>query len=206
VVSLFGWLLSLSLLFIAWRRGAIERVSAFGIDVRLQREAVIAVSRAAEVRLSDQTQVRRDIASVRSIVTTAFRPEVAQQIVGKRVLWVDDRPDSVRNEVQAFEAIGLFVDVRTTTDAALEALECTPVDLIISDMARHESRRAGYEFLEKVRATGSGIPFLIYSSSDHIDHKRQALQRDAQGSTNDPRVLLELAINNLTRDRPSLSS
>ena len=111
VLNVFGWLLSLTLLFFAWRGGRITHLKAFGVSVSLAQQAVVAASRASRVREARDQQIRHpgqrssspvvDVEALRAIVDRAFVPTVAERLVGKAVLWVDDNP---RNNV--YEASG----------------------------------------------------------------------------------------------------
>lgn len=118
----------------------------------------------------------------------------------RRILWVDDRPDNNANERRAFEAIGIaFVLVRSTQEA-LTVLGKQRVAAIISDMERREGATEGYVLLDLVRAIDPHIPFFIYAGSNAPEHKREALQRGAQGSTNRPQELFDMVVQALPED------
>jgi DNA-binding NarL/FixJ family response regulator len=61
-------------------------------------------------------------------------------------------------------------------------------------MGRPPDDRAGYTLLEKMRQLGQRTPFLIYSGSKKPEHVAEAQMRGAQGATNDPEELLDLAL------------
>jgi CheY-like chemotaxis protein len=205
VISVFGWLLSFTILATAWWRGWIKRMSFFGVDVIMAEEAVAAAARATRERVlgsaASTGRSRRavDLGQLRDIVGRAFKPEVATLLVGKAVLWVDDNPSNNTYEVLALKRMGLVVEQVTSTQAALEALKPRRFDLVISDMGRGSDKLAGYSLLDAIRASGDRTPFLIYAGSNAEEHKREALRRDAQGSTNDPRELLANVIEILGR-------
>jgi CheY-like chemotaxis protein len=102
----------------------------------------------------------------------------------RRILWVDDRPANNTFERQVFESLGLGFDLALSTDEALELLNGSRYAAIISDMGRREGPREGYRLLEAVRAVDTATPFFIYAGSNAPEHKREALRRGAQGSTN----------------------
>jgi len=110
----------------------------------------------------------------------------------RRILWVDDRPDNNIYERQVFESLGFTFELALSTDEALERLKDSRYGAIISDMGRPEGPREGYRLLEAVRASDRVTPFFIYASSNRPEHKREAAERGAQGSTNGASELVEL--------------
>jgi CheY-like chemotaxis protein len=80
------------------------------------------------------------------------------------------------------------------TDSALATLATETFDLVISDMGRPPDDRAGYTLLQKLRQQGLKTPFLIYSGSKRPEHVKEAFDRGAQGATNDPEELLDMAL------------
>jgi CheY-like chemotaxis protein len=111
-----------------------------------------------------------------------------------QVLWVDDSPSNNVNERRALEAMGLQFTLASSTDQALETVRQKRFAVIISDMSRPESPRAGYDLLERLEASDVDTPFIIYSSSDSPEHRYEAIARGAQGSTNRPQTLVQLVI------------
>jgi DNA-binding NarL/FixJ family response regulator len=61
---------------------------------------------------------------------------------------------------------------------------------IISDMGRKE----GYVLLDAVRANDQKTPFFIYARSNAPAHKKEAIDRGAQGSTNSVKGLLDMVV------------
>lgn len=110
----------------------------------------------------------------------------------RHILWVDDRPDNNILERQVFESLGLTFDLALSTDEALERLNSSRYGAIISDMGRREGPREGYRLLDAVRASDETTPFFIYASSNAREHKREAAEHGAQGSTNMVDDLVEM--------------
>lgn len=110
----------------------------------------------------------------------------------RRILWVDDRPDNNTYERNVFESLGFKFDLARSTDEALELLRHSRYGAIISDMGRPEGPREGYRLLEAVRASDKFTHFFIYASSNKPEHKREAAERGAQGSTNRASELVDL--------------
>jgi CheY-like chemotaxis protein len=110
----------------------------------------------------------------------------------RRILWVDDRPDNNTYERQVFESLGLTFDLALTTDEALARLSTNRYGAIISDMGRVEGPREGYRLLAAVRTSDAVTPFFIYAGSNAPQHKREAAERGAQGSTNRASELVDM--------------
>lgn len=108
------------------------------------------------------------------------------------ILWVDDIPDNNIYEREAFLGLGFRFDLALSTNEALQKLNTNKYSAIISDMGRVEGPREGYVLLEKIRATDKTVPYFIYAGSNSLEHKREAAQRGAQGTTNRPKELIEL--------------
>lgn len=108
-----------------------------------------------------------------------------------RILWVDDMPQNNVYERQTFEALGIEIVLRTSTDQALDLIEVQSFDVIISDMGRPGDDRAGYTLLDTLRP-GNRTPFIVYSSSNKREHKEEAKEHGALGATNSPTELLAL--------------
>ena len=110
----------------------------------------------------------------------------------RHILWVDDRPNNNIHERDAFQALGFEFTLALSTDEALEKLKNRSYSAIISDMGRVEGPREGYVLLEALRRDDQKTPFFIYAGSNAPEHKKEAASLGAQGSTNNPRELIEL--------------
>jgi CheY-like chemotaxis protein len=110
----------------------------------------------------------------------------------RRILWVDDRPGNNTYERQVFESLGLTFDLALSTEEALEQLSSSRYGAIISDMGRREGPREGYRLLDAVRASDRVTPFFIYAGSNAPQHKREAAEHGAQGSTNRANELVDM--------------
>lgn len=110
----------------------------------------------------------------------------------KHILWVDDRPDNNTYERRAFESMGIDFTLALSTKEALEILSKDRFAAIISDMGRQEGPREGYVLLDAIRTNGDRTPFFIYAGSNAPEHKREAEEHGAQGSTNDPQELFAM--------------
>lgn len=121
---------------------------------------------------------------LRSIVdTVSVMPRTRVEPWRRRLLWVDDHPESNVFERQAFAAQGIEVVLARSTDEALALLNSQRFAVIISDMGRREGPREGYVLLEALRAKGDSTPVIIYAGSSRPEHKQEARERGALDST-----------------------
>jgi CheY-like chemotaxis protein len=115
-------------------------------------------------------------------------------------LWVDDRPSNNVYERQSLEALGVRFVLATSTDEALDLVAKQHFDVVISDMGRPTDSRAGYTLLERLRAAGNRVPFVIYAGSNAAEHKAEAQRRGAVGSTNKASELFRYVLTSLGRE------
>jgi CheY-like chemotaxis protein len=108
--------------------------------------------------------------------------------------------------VRALRKLRLDVEQTTSTESALAAMKRRHFDLVISDMGRGSDMRAGYALLKAIRDQGKRVPFLIFSSSDKPEFRREAAERGAQLSTNDMLELIEHIIKYLGDRDPVVPS
>jgi CheY-like chemotaxis protein len=190
VINLVAWLIGLTLLAVAIRRNRVHSVSVGPINIHMKEEAVSAAASAARAWPGQEIDVPR----IRATVDKAFTPEVANNLTGKAVLWVDDNPDNNKLVVRALRRFHLDVEQATSTEAGLAAMQRRPFDLVISDMGRGTDMRAGYDLLKAIRSSGSQVPFFIFSSGDQPEFRREAKELGAQLSTNNMLELVDYVV------------
>ena len=163
---------------------------------QLHELIVGAVSLAAAAAKTDGKQPGpKDISRVAKSIVDGMQHATMSEPIGdsqKHILWVDDRPDNNNHEREAFESIGFRFTLALTTKQALQILSQQRFAAIISDMGRKEGPKEGYVLLDALRSNGDQTPFFIYAGSNAPEHKREAVARGAQGSTNNPQELFEL--------------
>ncbi|MEA2035856.1 MAG: PAS domain S-box protein, partial [Euryarchaeota archaeon] len=94
------------------------------------------------------------------------------------LLIVDDEPDLLELTKIYLENTGDFtVDTAASAREALEVMETTTYDAIVSDYQMPEMD--GIEFLKTVRGTGSDIPFIIFTRKGREDVVIEALNAGA---------------------------
>lgn len=140
---------------------------------------------------ASETNIERIVEAVRQALP-AERQEPEDW--RSHILWVDDRPNNNIYERRAFEAIGLRFTLALSTNEALDLLKRNKYAAIISDMGRQEGPREGYVLLDTLRREGGQTPFFIYAGSNLPEHKLEAFEHSAQGSTNSPEELFQMVI------------
>jgi CheY-like chemotaxis protein len=210
VAQLIGVLVwpAVALFFLVWFRhalgsflgnlGELSVKAPGGLEATARiREAAAALGVAAAARASSDG-TPGPVADPREIADALPSPREQRRLDGSRVLWVDDRPGNNVFERQALEALGIQVDISTSTEDALEKIVRRSYDLIISDMGRPPDSRAGYTLLDKLREAGNTTPFVIYASSRAPEHVREAREHGAIGCTNRPQELIAMVTTALT--------
>jgi CheY-like chemotaxis protein len=123
-----------------------------------------------------------------------------RRIEGARVLWVDDHPQNNRYERQALEALGIRIDLSTSTETALELAEEVPYRLIISDMGRPHDPQAGFTLLAALKRQHDEVPVVFYTGSASKADVAEARKRGAVDRTASPRELVAIVTEVLGRD------
>jgi CheY-like chemotaxis protein len=175
-------------------------LKAAGVEASAKRGAVAAAAvAAAEVSRKRDPDDGSGLEDVRDIAAILPGRRTQQRIDGARVLWVDDHPQNNRFEREALEALGIRVDISTSTESALEAAAGIPYRLIISDMSRPPDLHAGYTLLEALSKKGVQTPVVFYTGSQTAAQATEARTRGAAGGTASPRELLAIVIAILNR-------
>jgi CheY-like chemotaxis protein len=164
---------------------------------RQREEAATALGAAVAAPKTDSLETNTS-ANAQEIAASLPSPADQKRIQDSFILWVDDRPGGNNYERQALEALGMRVDISTSTEDALARIDWRPYDLIISDMGRPPDMRAGYTLLDKLRARGDQTPFLIYASSRAPQHIAEARQHGAIGCTNLATELVKIVTDTLS--------
>jgi CheY-like chemotaxis protein len=168
--------------------------------VRAQAAASLAAASASRPEAATSPEATLQATRVAAqVATDAITPRVIRRAEKSTVLWVDDRPNNNVHERQALEAVGISFVLATSTEDALDQISRQIFDLIISDMGRPPDSRAGYTFLDKLRASGNRTPFVIYAGSRSPEHQEEAKKHGAIGCTNRPNELFEMVLTALGR-------
>ena len=197
LVNLLGWCIGAIVLSIAWRRNGIRSVSFGPLNFQMQEAAVEAAATAARDWQAKTPNQKVNVPRIRATVGQAFTPEIANNLLGKSILWVDDNPANNELVVRALKKLQLDVEQATSTESALAAMQRRHFDLVISDMGRGEDMRAGYGLLKAIRDQSNQVPFLVFAGSDSPEFRREAAALGAQLSTNDMLELIDHVIKHL---------
>lgn len=165
---------------------------------RQREQAVASLGAAVAARTDDDGS--RQILDPQEVANALPTPRAQQRIQDAQVLWVDDHPENNRYERETLEALGVRVDISTSSEDALDRMKWRPYDLVISDMGRPPDQRAGYTLLDALRARGDQIPYIIYASSRAPEHVAEARRHGAIGCTNSATELIGIVSDVLVRN------
>ena len=111
---------------------------------------------------------------------------------GKRILWVDDRPENNVYERKLLEGFGIQFSLALSTQQALAILKHETFTLIISDMGRKEGPREGYVLLDALRQQGNTTSLVFFAASSLPEHKDETLAHGGQGCTDNSNTLVNM--------------
>jgi CheY-like chemotaxis protein len=151
---------------------------------------------AAEFKDDPKQLAEYVIEQVRKIVGMRSEPtETKAPLKGRRILWVDDKPEGNTYEANLLRKLGADIQPCVSTTEALEALRNRTYDLVISDVFRMEdgvrNRSAGYDLLDEVKRKWPDLPLIFYTGASRISPTRG---QGAFGAAFSPDVLMELVI------------
>ncbi len=103
----------------------------------------------------------------------------------KTILWVDDIPSNNRNEINAFQQVGINVVTVPNGEDALAYINKNKTDVIISDFKRaNDPRFAGYGLFDELKKQGKNIPYIIYSADTAPKYRADSKSRGLVDQTN----------------------
>ncbi|MGL5197151.1 MAG: hypothetical protein ACRC8Y_26475, partial [Chroococcales cyanobacterium] len=88
--------------------------------------------------------------------------KISEELLTKKVLWVNDCWEENTYEQKALEALGVQCSFCLDTDEAIAKIKANPYHAIISDIDRPPDDRAGYTLLEELRRSGYYMPYILY--------------------------------------------
>ncbi len=115
-----------------------------------------------------------------------------------QILWVDDNPQNNIYEREVLQILGSNVDVATSSEEGLLALQSKVYDLVVSDMSRDNNPKEGLTMLEEMR--NSRFPQQVIFYVGHVDSKK-GTPEGSFGITRRPDELLHLIMDILERTR-----
>ncbi len=163
----------------------------------------IVESRSFTVKVG-QTELTVQELSQKFIATTAdIQASVGQREAAdttpqhqlNRILWVDDRPSNNTYQVAQLQALGVDVELATSTIEGLNALLRAGVsfDAVISDLGRDEpdgfNPDAGLDLIRQVRERGLQTAIFIYGTRRAVARSQEIVAAGGNGVTNSPTEL-----------------
>jgi len=115
---------------------------------------------------------------------------------GKRILWIDDEPESPANERRMLERLLTDIDMAENSAKADELLQKNKYDLILSDMKRSDDNTAGLKFLQNYAKREKRVPVIFYVG---YPDPAKPVPLHAFGITHRPDELLHLIMDALER-------
>lgn len=123
-------------------------------------------------------------------------------------LWVDDKPQNNAHEIVKLQDEGWDISTVESTAAALTWLQnraASPA-LVISDMGRREGityrKMAGLDLIREMRARGSMIPVIFYTSDSATKEYREQVEAIREsGITASPIELFRMVEKNAAQQR-----
>ena len=174
-----------------------------GLEATAKRQQIEAATYLGAAQVSDKdgaTDVHQLLdeemaQNIVNVVSEVGSNRTAQLVTNASILWVDDRPESIMYLKRSFEAVGIQVTIRTSTDDALEQLRLHKYDLIITDMKRGSDPQAAYTLLEELKKQNINIPVILYSGAINQADEAEAFRRGAYASiNNNPEMLFGAVI------------
>jgi SIR2-like domain len=127
------------------------------------------------------------LAEIHDLANPAFRFSV--MLAGKRILWVDPKPNNNQAYVDFFKRIAQIhredrcqIEVATNALDALKRLAAQSFDLVITHWGSREVGPTAITLLHKIRSADLKAPVIAFSSDHQAGaRKREALALGAQG-------------------------
>lgn len=111
-------------------------------------------------------EVKSRLASVTDqveLVKAAEYFRASGSLASKAVLWVDDDPKEVEFPHKVLANAGIFIERRSSTEGALEALSHDRFDVMVSNLEREGNDVAGLELIQRMKEAGIAVPTVIFS-------------------------------------------
>jgi CheY-like chemotaxis protein len=181
---LFAGAALLAFLSARWIEHWIEREAMQQVQSRLG--AAIDAQVAKEVRGS--VEVKRLADEVDKLQTDMAQVSASQklpdmdanarsQFFGKRIVWVDDQPATTQAARDELERNGIRTDAAVSTEQ-LETLLSSNANfhLIVSDMRREGSPRAGLDYFQRIKDDQSLPPRLLFAKRSSIARFKEEIE------------------------------
>jgi CheY-like chemotaxis protein len=178
----------------------ISKIGALGVNIEFVENQT--VSAYEERGLGHPSS--EDKRKIREVATY-----LAPLAAGRRILWVDDRPEGNARERAVFREWRIDVQTRRATDDAMAELRASKeaYDLVISDWMRPgpdgDEAEEGLRLLRMMRDDEKQEPFVFYHGlvdREELRRRRaEAVQAGALGATGSPGELYRFVLLELVR-------
>ncbi|MEU4540284.1 response regulator [Streptosporangium sp. NPDC023825] len=172
IVPSLLWILFALVVFFSLRRPFLETIvpritsiGALGVEVTLT-EVERLLNKVAENASGEKESNSATTRANRRAVLHRLE-HAANYLKGGRILWVDDIPSNNQYLTEMFRELDMKVDQATSTSEALNLLNRSSYDLVISDIHRGKDGQAGIKMLHNFREQGINLPVLVHA--DHFD-------------------------------------
>jgi DNA-binding NtrC family response regulator len=106
-------------------------------------------------------------------------------------VWIDDHHDNNRSERALLADEGIRFLLADSNDEVLGLIASGSVDLVISDMSRHNDPEAGLKFLKLLRSRNYDVSVIFYVGHREAEAIGQAMKLGARAVINQPADLLK---------------
>lgn len=180
-----------------------EPIGAMRAEIRHVAQSAAAAGFLAGVQRAQQGPVTRQQAQeVSDSIGQSFElgPTVAASapdsaVVRGSVLWVDDTPADNLAIANAFRDLGIDVVPATSTAEAINRLEQTAFDVIITDTTRDNDDAAAPRLIDTLRKRGLKTPVIVYAADWSLRHQgRPPQQAGARAVTDDVAMIYQLTV------------
>jgi formylglycine-generating enzyme required for sulfatase activity/CheY-like chemotaxis protein len=107
------------------------------------------------------------------------------------VVWIDDHHDNNRSERALLADEGIRFILADSNDEVLGLIASGSVDLVISDMSRHNDHEAGLKLLKLLRSRNYDASVIFYVGNREAEAIGQAVELGAAAVINQPAELIE---------------
>jgi CheY-like chemotaxis protein len=123
--------------------------------------------------------VRRPLATAsayETLQTTSGAP-----FAGRRIVCIDDNPESINSLVYLLEQRGATVEVYSSPVASDQEIQRRKPDGVISDITRGEDSSAGFTHVSRLRESGYDGPVVFFTGRVTPERRRRASELGAFG-------------------------
>ena len=169
-----------------------KSISAYGIEIKLLSKTMDSIIDVADKHPNWELHI-----SDKDKKNAIKRAQTHHELFSDTfILWFDDRPETLVNEIKMFSQLGVDVEVASTLEDVLVKMKNQKFDIVISDIYRGDEDKNGVETLTEIVKNGYHIPTIFYIG-EYL--RKLGTPPYAFGITNRPDELLHLVLDVLER-------